>query len=131
MQKYLILDGTEYKNIHVIDIKRTFSVTDGENAGRLAISGKMIRDIIGTFYNYQFSINADKATRAEYDEFYETISAPVDSHEIVVPYAQGTMTFDAYITGGSDSLLKITDTENKWNNLSFNIIAMEPQRTPK
>lgn len=130
MQKYIVLDGEEYRNIHVTSIKRTFAVTDGENAGRLATSGKMVRDIIGTFYNYAFTVNADKSTPQEYDRFYETISAPVDSHVITVPYAQDTLTFDAYVTGGNDSIFKITDTGNKWHELSFNVIAMEPQRTP-
>ena len=128
---YLTVDGREYKDIHIVPpIKRSFQILDGENAGRLATSGKMVRDIIGTFYNYSITINKDKSNVAEYDEFYEAISAPVNSHEIIVPYAQETMTFDAYVTNGTDELTLIDDNGNKWNALQINFIAMNPKRTP-
>ena len=125
----LIIDGTEYPNIHITSLKRSFSVLDGENAGRL-MTGGMERDIIGTFYNYSCEIDPDGATPEEYDRFYEVISAPEDSHEIVVPFAQSTLTFEAYITSGEDDLLAAFDTWNRWGNLSFNFVAMEPARTP-
>lgn len=125
----LTVDGIEYPNIHLVSIKRSFSVLDGENAGRV-MTGKMERDIIGTYYNYSAEVGSDSASREEYDKFYEVISAPVDSHIIVVPYAQGTMTFEAYVSNGDDNLLTAYGGENEWGELSFNFIAMEPQRTP-
>ena len=128
MQKHIIVDGVEYDGIRVLSVKRSFSVTDGDNAGRLAVSGKMVRDIIGTFYNYQFTIDPRKSDPSVYDAFYEVISAPVDSHIIVVPYGQGTLTFEAYITTGDDELVLIGDNVKRWKNLSFSVIAMEPQR---
>ncbi len=130
MQKYIIVDGVEYEGLAVLSVKRSFSVTDGDNAGRLSVSGKMVRDIIGTFYNYQFTINPRKSNRLTYDAFFEVISAPVDSHIIVVPYGQGTLTFEAYVTTGDDELVLIGDDANHWKNLTFNVVAMEPQRTP-
>lgn len=129
MSYVLTVDGVEYPNIHLTSIKRSFSVLDGENAGRV-MTGKMERDIIGTYYNYSTEVDADGASREEYDRFYEMISAPVDSHIIVVPFAQGTMTFEAYVSNGDDNLLTAYDGENEWSGLSFNFIAMEPQRTP-
>lgn len=124
----ITMDGVEYPNIHVVSIKRSFQVLDGENAGRV-MTGEMDRDIIGTYYNYSCEIDASAADRAEYDEFYEAISAPVDSHEIVMPYAQQTISFSAYVTNGEDELLSMFD-DNEWGNLSFNFIAMAPQRRP-
>lgn len=125
----LTMDGVEYPNIHIVSLKRSFSVLDGENAGRV-MTGTMERDIIGTYYNYAAQIDADMASRAEYDSFYEAISAPVDSHLLVVPYAQGTLTFQAYVSNGEDNLLSAYDGTNTWGELSFNFIAMAPQRTP-
>lgn len=125
----LTVDGIEYPNIHLVSIKRSFSVLDGENAGRV-MTGKMERDIIGTYYNYSAEVDSDSASREEYDKFYEVISAPVDSHIIVAPYAQGTMTFEAYVSNGDDNLLTAYGGKNEWGELSFNFIAMEPQRTP-
>lgn len=130
MQKYITIDGTTYSGIRVLSVKRSFSVTDGDNAGRLAVSGKMVRDIIGTFYNYQFTVNPKNALPEVYDAFYQVISSPEDSHTIIVPYGQGTLTFEAYVTTGEDELLLIGDDANRWGNLSFNVIAMAPQRLP-
>lgn len=123
------IDGVTYPHIHVMSIKRNFSVLDGEAAGRV-MTGKMDRDVIGTFYNYSFQIDSDESDPDEYDDFYEVISAPVDSHALVVPYGQTALEFEAYITGGSDELEIMGDDENRWGSLEFNVIAMEPQRVP-
>ena len=124
----LIIDGVTYAHIHLVSIKRSFEVLDGENAGRL-MSGEMERDIIGTYYNYSVELDADEATAAEYDALYEVLSSPSDSHTITVPYAQSTLTFNAYVTNGTDELLYV-GAANRWGALSFNFIAMSPQRTP-
>lgn len=92
------------------------------------MSGEMRRDIIGTYYNYSMSIEADDNYPGEYDAFYEAITAPADSHRIVVPYAQRTLTFRAYVSQGSDELDIMMPSLNRWGGLSFNFVAMEPQR---
>ncbi len=123
----ITLDGITYPHIHVTQIKRNFSVLDGENAGRV-MTGTMVRDVKGTFYNYSFEVDSDEAAPEEYDDFYEVISSPEDSHAIVVPYAQSTLTFQAYVTNGSDTLDDM-GIKNRWKGLTFNVIAMAPQRT--
>lgn len=120
------IDGIEFSKA-VIELKRTFQVLDGENAGRV-ITGDMTRDVIGTYYNYSAKIDRSFMTLAEYDEFYEIISAPVDFHTIEVPYGQETFTYQAYITNGSDELPLTKDGKNYWNGLSFNFIAKSPKR---
>ena len=119
--------GMEF-DVHVIDLKRKFSVTDTESSGRLQ-SGGMHRDIIGTYYNYTLTVeprDTDKS-RADYDVLYEMLSAPVESRQLVVPYAQSVLRFDAYITSGEDSL-NVQNGKNRWSGLSINFIAMAPQR---
>lgn len=128
-QYYIIVDGVVYRGIRVISVKRSFSVTDGDNVGRKRISGEMVRDIIGTFYNYEFTIDSKNAAPDVYDRFYEVISAPEESHIVVVPYGRGTMTYEAYTTAGDDTF-SFTDSGNRWKNLTFSFIAMRPQRTP-
>lgn len=103
MTSVLSLDGKAYPNLHVVSLKRSFSVLDGDNAGRV-MTGAMKRDIIGTYYNYSMEIDPVSSDLAEYDEFYEAISAPVDSHVLTVPYAQTTVTFDAYVAMERTSL---------------------------
>ena len=90
----LTVDGKKY-NVIVTSLTRKFQVLDGENAER-TLSGAMIRDIIGTFYNYEITILPAVGKYGDYDALYEVLSAPQDSHRIVVPYAQSTLTFNAY-----------------------------------
>lgn len=129
MTSILSLDGKEYPNLHVVSLKRSFSVLDGDNAGRV-MTGAMTRDIIGTYYNYSMEIDPVSSNLAEYDEFYEAISAPVDSHVLTVPYAQTTLTFDAYVANGEDELVSKYGSRNEWQNLAINFVAMKPKRTP-
>ena len=123
------VDGVGYPGVNVISLERTFAVMDGENAGR-TMDGAMSRDIIGTYYNYNMELTSDYSDLSEYDKLYEVLSAPVDSHTIVVPYGQSTLTFEAYVANGNDNLLHMRPTFNKWNNLTISFVAMKPQRRP-
>lgn len=127
MDRILTIDGHEFPNIVITNLERSFQVLDGQNAGRL-LSGRMERDIIGTFYNYSCSIDGTAATREEYDEFYEIISAPADSHIVNLPYGQSILRFEAYVTNGKDKIVGIYDDGTDWTGLQFNFIAMAPQR---
>lgn len=124
------IDGVNLR-LWVKELKRNFAVTDTENSGRVQ-SWRMHRDIIGTFYNYTLAIDADSSNPADYDTFYQMISAPVESHILVFPYGQVTLEFEAYVTSGEDSL-RINRSEeegkkNRWTGLSITFTAMEPQR---
>lgn len=122
------LDGKEYRRLHVVSLKRSFSVLDGENAGR-TMDGAMQRDIIGTYYNYSMEIDPEDSDPDEYDELYEAISAPVNSHEVVFPYGRDVLKFQAYVANGDDELFDASGG-NRWDNLSINFVAMKPQRRP-
>lgn len=131
MQNLFSIDD-KYFNVRIPEegIKRSFSVADSDKAGRV-LTGRMMRDIIGTFYNYTIDIDTNKLSKSEYDEFYEIISAPVDYHKIKVPYAQSFLEFDAYITEGQDTLKISNSNGNIWTGLSLNFVAMEPKRLPE
>lgn len=125
----IVINGVTYPNIHVANIKRSFQVLDSELTGRLD-DGDIERDIIGTYYNYAFEVDADDADPDEYDDFYHQISAPVPFHELIVPFAQTTMAFKAYSSNGTDELKAMFQGFNRWGGLTFNAIAKAPQRTP-
>lgn len=122
------LDGKEYRRLHVVSLKRSFAVLDGENAGR-TMDGAMQRDIVGTYYNYSLEIDPEDSDPGEYDELYEAISAPVNSHDVSFPYGRTTLSFRAYVANGDDELFDASG-ENRWNNLTVNFVAMKPQRRP-
>lgn len=123
------VDGVSY-NVHVPagGLKRSFDILDGPNAGRM-LAGNMTRDVIGTFYNYQLDIDSNSASCQEYDRLFEVLSDPVKSHTVSFPYGQSTLTFEAYITKGSDVLKRKHRSGNYWGGLSVQFVAMSPQRT--
>lgn len=127
----LTVDNVAYDLVHATEIKRSFSVLDGPNTGRVQ-TGEMRRDIIGTYYNYTMSLVADAspASIAQYDALYEVLSAPDVSHIIKVPYAQGYKEYKAYVTNGEDGLRLKTERGANWEGLSVNFIAMVPARVP-
>ena len=121
------IDGVELR-VNVIKLERGFSVTDTENSGRTQ-DFSMHRDVAGTFYNYTLEIEPESEHRADYDTFYNIISAPVESYRMVFPHNQETLEFKAYVTQGKDSLKRISG-KNLWSGLSVYFVAMEPQRRP-
>lgn len=125
------VDGVEYPGVCVKSpIHRSFNVLDGENAGR-TMDGRMQRDIIGTYYTYRMEFDTSLSSLDAYDALFETLSAPVDSHTITVPYGQDILTFEAYVANGEDDLSHIyRDESRKWDNLAVNFVAMEPVRRP-
>lgn len=128
MQNIFSIDGKFYDvEIPEEGIKRSFSVLDSEKSKRVQ-SGDMRRSIIGTFYNYTIQIGTSNLNKEEYDELYEIISAPEEFHKIMLPYGQDILKFDAYVTGGEDTLKIVTKDGNVWSGLSVNFIAKSPKR---
>lgn len=128
MQPVFRLDGRKY-NVTVPEggLKRSGKVLDGDNTKR-GKSGRIIRDIIGTYYNYSMQVDTKNLDVKEYDKLYEELSAPVESHMIDVPYGQGSMRLEAYVSNVDDALILMQDGRNLWGGLTFNFVAMEPQR---
>ena len=123
------VDGVSYKvRVPAGGLTRSFQVLDGKNAGRL-LSGTMARDIIGTYYNYQLQIEREGASLEEYDRLYEVLSAPTSFHSVTFPYGQSTLTFQAYVTEGSDNLLRQSGGKNYWTGLTIKFVAKSPERT--
>lgn len=123
------VDGVAYDVTVPMDgLKRSFEVLDGKNAGRL-LSGRMVRDIIGTYYNYELQIETQDTGKEAYDALYQALSAPVDAHTVTFPYGQETLTFRAYVSSGSDTLRQVYRDKNYWHGLSVKFIAEAPQRT--
>ena len=129
MKPIFTVDGHAYEvTVPAGGLKRSGQVMDGDKAGRLQ-TGRMERDIIGTFYNYSLQIETQNLNAAEYDELYHVLSAPVDYHTITLPYGQSTITFEAYVSNVNDELKLMQENRNIWGGLTFNFVAMEPQRS--
>lgn len=126
----VILDDVTYNlRVKFGTIGRSFRIEDGPNASNM-LSGLYKRDIMGTYYDYSMEIEQDPNNPTIYDQFYEAISAPVDSHKLILPYGQGLITFDAMVTGGSDYYRGKIANVNRWNELQVQFTAQKPQREP-
>lgn len=110
-------------------IKRSAAILDGDKAGRVQ-TGRMERDIIGTYYNYTIQIDAESTDAAAYDALYAVLTAPVVSHQISVPYGQDVLQFEAYVSGADDALQMELDDLKLWGGLAVTFTAMEPKRIP-
>lgn len=120
------LDGKDY-GISVESLERSFEVADTDATGRTA-DWVMHRDVVGTFYNYSMKVAVKDYNYKAYNDFYWAISSPTKSHKLEVPFADGTLVFDAYITKGKDKLPIKRGNRNHWDDLTINFIAMEPYR---
>ena len=124
----LTIDGVEYNiRIKYETLRRAFDIAEGPNSGT-AIDGTMIRDIIGTRYNYQIDIEPDPSDPTDYDAFYQMISDPTPYHEVTFPYGQTTITFNAAIQSGNDVYFGSIGGSNRWRGLSIVFQALAPQR---
>lgn len=121
------IDGVDLR-LWVTGIKRSFAVTDSEHSGRLQ-NYEMYRDVIGTFYNYALTVQPHPDYRADYNMFYNIITAATSFHTVVFPFGDETLEFAAYVTSGDDDYDCVTEID-RWDGLSIQFIAKEPQRRP-
>lgn len=125
----LTIDGVNF-NVQSATLRRGFEVREGGNSG-VSRSGRMRRDLLGTYCNYTLVIDASGVEKTAYDQLYELLSSPVESHIITAPYGQGSITFEAYVTSGEDSLQLLEDDGSLlWGDLNITFQAIEPQRGP-
>lgn len=78
-------------------------------------------DIKGTYYDYEVELATTKLNLVDYDNLYEVITTPQESHTVTMPYGQSTLTFEARISVASDSLVSSYTTFKKWRNIKSNI----------
>lgn len=124
------IDNISYPTVHVVKLTRKFSIVDGSLAGR-NVRGEMIRDVIGTYFNYTLELMCDNLSQDEYYQLYMRIAAPTDFHKVTVPFNKAMYDFDAYITSGEDELKYMSKTEKIWRGITCDFIAMKPAVRPK
>ena len=125
----ITVDSITYRVLVEYDtLKRSFELMEGRNSGT-AISGRSIRDIIGTTYEYSMKVRSDPEYPTDYDSFYYKISEPVDYHSITLPFGQSTITFDAKIVSGTDVYKGFYADYKRWDEMDIRFIPMQPQRT--
>lgn len=130
MQELLSING-RYYNAAITSLKRTHDITDGDNAGRTKPPlAEMIRDVVGTFVSFTATFEVTSGDVAEYDDMVLTLVQPVDYIPIVMPYGQGSLAFDAYVTKVEDELLNNIGGVRRWGNCKVTFTPMRAQIRP-
>ena len=127
----IIVDGIEYK-VNVIKPSRelSFEITEGKNTG-MSLAFREIRDIGGTKYNYTMRVEPLRDFPEDFDALFWALSAPVDSHRVVMPFAQTTLEFDAAIRSGRITDGDVSGGFRRWYGMEITFEAIEPQRKPE
>lgn len=126
MEYLFKIDGKGFSGVGVENLKRSFRIPDGTNAGNM-LSGDYERDLVGTYYDYDLVITTSDLAVNEYDALFEALSAPVNSHMVEMPYGMTSITFEAMIESGGDELIPM-DEGTWWGDLNVTIRAKKPQR---
>lgn len=122
------VEGREF-NVFVTELSRTARVEESSLSGDVR-SGEHFRDMVGTYYDYDMTIGTDSLSETEYDDLYETLTAPVESRVVELPYGRGSIVFEAYIDSVGDKLVSKRKGMARWGELDVKFRAKRPQRRP-
>lgn len=84
---------------------------------------------IGTRYDFIVTFATKKMNVAEYDRLYEVLTSPVNYHVVTMPYGQNTITINATISVGNDSIISNYTNFRRWGNLQVTFESLELSRT--
>lgn len=122
--KTSVLDAIRYS--------RNFNVLDGDNAGRV-MTGRMIRDIIGTYVGHKIKVFRRGGNYAGLDEFWAYLVEHSVDDSVMLEAADGqtTISYEAYYTSGTQDIESVSNGVNYWGEIEINFIPMEAQVVPK
>lgn len=129
---YIKLNGITFDaDVAISSYNRNFNVLDGDNAGRV-MSGRMIRDIIGTYIGNRITVFRRGDNYSGLDDFWDYLVAHSVDDSVMLEAADGqsTISYEAYYTSASQDIEKVEDGINYWGEIEVNFIPMEAQITP-
>jgi len=121
----VVIDGNEFE-IGIIKITRRASFSQ-ESLG-ITMDLKKHYDVKGTYYDYDVEFFTKNMNVVDYDNLYELLTLPQESHTVTLPYGQSTITFEAKVTVAQDDLLFKYTPKTKWGGIKVTFEALEPQK---
>lgn len=121
----LTIDNSTY-NVGIVKIERK-ATQSIENIGTTMDLRKHY-DIKGTYYDYTVELGTQHMNVQDYDNLYEILTNPQESHTVTLPYGQSTLTFEARVSVASDVLVKNFTTFKKWGTIKVTFEALTPQK---
>ena len=130
---YIKLNGREFDaDVAIVAYNRNFNVLDGDNAGRV-MTGRMIRDIIGTYVGHKIKVFRRGNNYAGLDEFWAYLVEHSVDDSVMLEAADGqaTISYEAYYTSGTQDIESVSNGVNYWGEIEINFIPMEAQVVPR
>lgn len=129
---YLKINGKEFDaDVAISAYNRSFSVLDGENAGRV-LSGRMTRDIIGTYVTHKITVFRRGDNYAGMDELWDYLLEHSVDDSVMFEAAddQTTISYEAYYTAASQDIEKVENGINYWGEIELSFVPMDAHVTP-
>lgn len=121
----VIIDGIEF-DVGIVNIVRKASFNK-EFIGTTMDLTKHY-DVRGTYYDYDVTFHTRAMNTEDFDNLYELLTNPQESHEVTLPYNDSTITFLAHTTVAEDRLIFKYRPKTKWGELKVVFEALEPQK---
>lgn len=129
---YIKLNGVEFDaDVAISSYNRSFNVLDGPNAGRV-MTGRMVRDIIGTYIGHKLTVFRRGDNYAGLDKFWDYLVAHSVDDSVMLEAADGqkTISYEAYYTSASQDIEKVDGGVNYWGDIEVSFVPMEAQVKP-
>ncbi len=129
---YIKLNGVSFDaNVAISKYNRNFNVLDGENAGRVK-TGRMIRDVIGTYLGHKITVFRRGDNYAGLDAFWNYLYTHSVDGSVLLEAADGqtTISYEAYYTSATQDLDKGDGDVNYWGEIEVNFIPIDAQLRP-
>lgn len=129
---YIKLNGIEFDaDVAISDYSREFNVLDGENSGRV-MTGRMVRDIIGTYLGNQMTVFRRGDNYAGLDEFWDYLVEHSVDDSVMLEAADGqtTISYEAYYTSARQDIEKVENGINYWGKIEISFVPMDAQVRP-
>ena len=130
---YIKLNGREFDaDVASASYNRNFNVLDGDNAGRF-MTGRMVRDIIGTYIGHKIKVFRRGSNYAGLDEFWDYLVEHSVDDSVMLEAADGqtTISYEAYYTTATQDIEAVSEGVNYWGEIEINFVPMEAQVVPK
>lgn len=129
---YIKLNGKEFDaDVAISSYNRNFNVLDGENSGRV-MTGRMVRDIIGTYIGHKIRVFRRGDNYAGLDEFWDYLIEHSVDDSVMLEAADGqtSIFYEAYYTTGSQDIERVVNGVNYWGEIEINFVPMDAQVKP-
>lgn len=129
---YIKLNGIEFDaDVAISTYNRSFNVLDGDNAGRV-LSGRMIRDVIGTYLGHKISSVSRGDNYEGLDTFWDYLyqHSVDDSVMLELRADRQPSPTEAYYTSASQDMEKVEGSVNYWGEIEVSFVPIDAQVKP-